>query len=61
MNIFFDLFGFKCTCIFSADISSPAADVLQTRKRMDVLDSHMSYLDTGNVPGSDETGGYACV
>ena len=44
------------TIILFADISTPGADVLRTRKRVDVLDSYMSYLDTGDVPGSDETG-----
>ena len=37
-------------------LSSDAAAVLSTRKKIDVLDSHMSYLDTGNVAGSDNTG-----
>ena len=37
-------------------LSSDAAAVLSTRKKIDVLDSHMSYLDTGNVAGNDNTG-----
>ncbi len=41
---------------FSAGVSSAAVAVLKTRRSVDVLDSHMSYLDTGAVQGSDETG-----
>ena len=37
-------------------LSTDAAVVLSTRKKIDVLDSHMSYLDTGNVAGNDNTG-----
>ena len=37
-------------------LSTDAAAVLSTRKKIDVLDSHMSYLDTGNVADSDNTG-----
>ncbi len=37
-------------------LNTPAAKVLATRKQIDVLDSQMSYLDTGKVEGSEETG-----
>ena len=44
-----------CPQLFEG-LSTDAAAVLGTRKKIDVLDSHMSYLDTGNVSGNDNTG-----
>ena len=45
-----------CNLQFLPGLNTPAAKVLATRKQIDVLDSQMSYLDTGKVAGSDETG-----